>query len=40
MLATQDFRGTVQGNSENVADFVRQLEGLFQFAYGWDVLST
>ena len=40
VLATQDFRHAVQGNSENVADFLRQLETLFQFAYGWNRLRT
>ena len=40
MSATQDFKHAVQGNSENVADFLRQLEMLFQLAYGWNRLRT
>ena len=35
-LAAQDFRHTVQGEAESVADFVRKLERSFRVAYGRD----
>ena len=39
-VAAQDFRHTVQGETELVADFVRQLERVFRRAYGRDRMST
>ena len=39
-LAAQDFRHTVQGETELVADFIRRLERTFQIAYGRDGMST
>ena len=36
VLAGQDFRHTVQGESESVADYIRRLERMFQVAYGRD----
>ena len=39
-LAAQDFRHTVQGETELVADFIRRLEHTFQIAYGRDGMST
>ena len=36
VLAGQDFRHTVQGESERVADYIRKLERTFQVAYGSD----
>ena len=42
MLAKQDFRQAVQGESESVADFVRQLVRLFQHQGGiiaWPVIG-
>ena len=35
-IAAQDFRHTVQSESESVADFVRRLERMFRIAYGRD----
>ena len=39
-LAAQDFRHTVQGETELVADFIRRLERTFQIAHGRDGMST
>ena len=39
-LAAQDFRHTVQGETELVADFIRRLERTFQIAYGQDGMSA
>ena len=39
-MAAQDFRHTVQGETELVADFIRRLERTFQIAYGRDGMST
>ena len=39
-IAAQDFRHTVQFESESVADFVRRLERMFRIAYGRDSMST
>lgn len=39
-LAAQDFRHTVQGETELVADFIRRLERTFQIAYGRDGMSA
>ena len=38
--AAQDFRHTVQSESESVADFVRRLERMFRIAYGRDSMSS
>ena len=40
VLAAQDFRHAVQGDTECVADYIRRLERLFQIAYGHDNLAT
>ena len=34
VLAGQDFRHTMQKETESVADFIRRLECVFQIAYG------
>jgi len=39
-LAAQDFRHTVQGETEGVADFIRHLECTFRIAYGRDNMSS
>ena len=39
-LAAQDFRHTIQGEAEPVADFIRRLEQIFRVAYGRDSVST
>ena len=39
-LAAQDFRHTVQGETEGVADFIRRLERTFRIAYGRDNMSS
>ena len=39
-LAAQDFRHTIQGEAEPVADFIRRLEQTFRIAYGKDSMST
>ena len=39
-FATQDFRHTVQGNEERVADFIRRLERTFRVAYGRNTMSA
>ena len=39
-LAAQDFRHTIQGNGETVADFIRRRELTFRIAYGRDKLAT
>ena len=39
-VAAQDFRHTVQGETELVVDFVRRLERVFRRAYGRDRMST
>ena len=39
-LAAQDFRHTLQRESEAVGDFVRRLERTFQIAYGRDPMSA
>ena len=39
ILAAQDFRHTVQRESEKVADFIRRLERTFRIAYGRDSIS-
>ena len=40
VLAAQDFRHAIQGDTEPVADYIRRLERLFQIAYGRDNLTT
>ena len=40
MLAAQDFRHAVQGESECVSDYIRRLERLFQLAYGRDKIGV
>ena len=39
VLATQDFRHTVQKETEKVADYIRRLERVFHIAYGRDSMS-
>ncbi len=39
VLATQDFRHTVQEEMEGVADFIRRLERVFHIAYGRESMS-
>ena len=39
VLADQEFRHTLQEDSEKVADFVRRLEKTFRIAYGSDHFS-
>lgn len=39
ILAAQDFRHTIQEESESVSVFVRRLEHTFRIAYGSDKLS-
>ena len=39
VLAGQDFRHALQGETECVADYIRRLETLFQVAFGGDRLS-
>ena len=39
ILATQDFRHSLQKSSESVSDFIRRLEKIFQIAYGKDDLN-
>ena len=39
-LAAQDFRHTVQSDSESVADYICRLERNFRIAYGRDGIST
>ena len=39
-LAAQDFRHTVQSDSESVADYIRRLERNFRIAYGRDGISA
>ena len=40
IMAVQDFRHTVQKESESVADYLRRLERSFQLAYGRDNLKS
>ena len=40
VLAAQDFRHALQGESESVADYIRRLERHFQIAYGSESLTT
>ena len=40
VLAAQDFRHAIQGDTEPVADYIRRLERLFQIAYGHDKLAA
>ena len=39
-LAAQDFRHTVQSDSESVADYIRRLQRNFRIAYGRDGISA
>ena len=39
-LAAQDFRHTIQSDSESVADYIRRLERSFRIAYGRDGINA